>query len=202
MYKIFSGERVVMISGKAVGGEGSTVRQIRFQSAEQIREEYRQFTQSSVLKKLIINGDEENIWRVFCSMFVYIEAAGGVVWNSQKELLMIFRNQYWDLPKGKIEKGETPEQSALREVEEECGVGKLEILHPLPNVHHLYVQKGKEFLKRTYWFEMNCKDTSAPSPQQEEGITEVRWMSKNEAKKVADKIYPSLRELLDPIFAF
>ncbi|MBI4946498.1 MAG: NUDIX domain-containing protein [Bacteroidetes bacterium] len=199
MYKVFSGERCILVSGKKIKADHKDIKLLRFASAEAFHREYKQFVRSSGLKKLIVIGDEEKIWQVFRSFFSYIEASGGLVKNEKGELLMIYRNGHWDLPKGKMEKGELPEETSLREVQEECGVKKLTIIKPLNSSYHIFFQSNKECMKRTYWFEMTCKDSAKPVPQAEEGITEAQWMSKEEVKKIIHKVYPSLQEILEPL---
>jgi|ERR1035437_2668233 ADP-ribose pyrophosphatase YjhB (NUDIX family) len=196
MYKVFSGEKCIMISGKEVKEDEKDVKVIYFKSAEELHREYKQFVRSAGLKKLIIVGDEKIVLKVFRSLFSYIKAAGGLVKNEKDELLMIYRNGHWDLPKGKMEKGETPDETAIREVEEECGVKKLKIVRPLTSSYHIFFKDNKECIKRSYWFEMTCKDSSKPVPQAEEGIKEAKWMSREEVKKIANKVYPSLQEIL------
>ena len=185
-----------MISSGRVKEIDKKTRVISFKSAEQLHNEYKQFARSFKLKKLIITGDEKIIWKVFRSLFGYIESAGGVVKNEKGNLLMIYRNKHWDIPKGKMEKGESPYQTALREVEEECGVKQLKIIRELTLTHHIFYQDKNKWMKRTYWFEMDCKDSAKPTPQAIEGIEEAKWVSKEEVKKIANKIYPSLREVL------
>lgn len=196
MYKVFSGEKCIQISSAEVKAEEKGLKVISFKSAEELHKEYKQFARSNVLKKLVIVGDEEKVWKVFRSLFSYIEAAGGVVKNEKDELLMIYRNKHWDLPKGKMEKGESPDETALREVEEECGVKKLVITKPLESSCHIFFLNRKECMKCTYWFEMTCRDSAKPVPQAEEGILEAKWMSKAEVKKIESKIYPSLLAVL------
>jgi 8-oxo-dGTP pyrophosphatase MutT (NUDIX family) len=125
-----------------------------------------------------------------------IEAAGGLVFNKKNELLMIYRNGKWDLPKGKIEKNETPEEAGVREVEEECGIGKLKITEAVSPTFHTYLHHEKYVLKKTHWYKMTCTDEKKLIPQREEGITEAKWMNKNEVKKAMENTYLSIRDLV------
>ena len=118
--------------------------------------------------------------------FKVILAAGGVIENEGK-VLFIFRNQKWDLPKGKAEKGETEEETALREVLEECGV-KVKINTLLARIWHTYTHKNKEVLKCTIWYKMQSLDSSEQSPQHEEGIEKIEWLS---PEQIPEKIYPN-----------
>ena len=202
MYKIFSGEKCIVISTREIKRDPKTSKVIAFSSAEVLHGEYRQFMKSSKLKMLNIIGDEEKAWRVFRSLFSFIEAAGGIVVNPKGELLMIYRNRHWDLPKGKMEAGESPAQTAVREVEEECGVKNLKIVRPLISTYHIFYLNKNDCMKRTYWFEMTSKDTAKPVAQKEEGILEAKWMRKDEVKKAIGKVYLSLREVLTTTYDF
>ena len=119
--------------------------------------------------------------------FKVIVAAGGVIENEAGEILFIFRNGKWDLPKGKAEEGESAEETALREVFEECGV-KVKINALLASIWHTYTHKSKEVLKCTFWYTMQNLDNSAQMPQLEEGIEKIAWLSQNE---IPEKIYPN-----------
>ena len=121
-----------------------------------------------------------------------IKAAGGLVQNSGY-FLWIYRNNIWDLPKGKIEENESITDAALREVKEECGLkGILEISHKIIVTHHTYQLRDVKILKETHWFFMNFVGEPNTIPQLEEGITEVSWKSKNDSIKLAQGSYPSI----------
>ncbi len=128
--------------------------------------------------------------------FKYVEAAGGVVRNSEKKLLFIRRWNIWDLPKGKVDKHETIEHCALREVEEETGVSGLHITGRLPSSFHFYFYKEKLFLKKTYWFLMDTPFNGTLKPQLEEDISEVSWLDADGCRKAFDETYRSLRDNL------
>lgn len=113
--------------------------------------------------------------------FIYIEAAGGLI-EKNGSYLFIFRNDLWDLPKGKLEKNEKIADGAVRECEEECGVKNLEIGKELDATYHLYSYKGSYALKKSYWFYMKTDYNKPLIPQLEENITEVKWFSKDEIK--------------------
>jgi len=121
--------------------------------------------------------DIDEAWERFKSHFVLITAAGGVVQNDQGEVLFIYRNGKWDLPKGKTEKGENAEECALREVKEECGILKLKSKGFLLTNYHTYTHINSFYLKQTDWFAMRCPSGQMTTPQTEEGITEIKWFS-------------------------
>jgi len=118
--------------------------------------------------------------------FKVIIAAGGVIENEGK-ILFIFRNGKWDLPKGKAEEGESTEETALREVFEECGV-KVKINSLLASIWHTYTHKNKEVLKCTFWYKMQNLDSSQEAPQHEEGIEKIEWLTPDQ---IPEKIYPN-----------
>ena len=133
---------------------------------------------------------------VFFSFFKIIDAAGGVVKNEKNEILVIFRNGKWDLPKGKIEKGkENYSQAALREVKEETGLKKVAISGKLMTTYHLYFRKERMMLKPTYWFDMLADSSATFKPDEKENITEVAWVKKEDMGKIISNTYESLKDL-------
>src|SRR4051812_1521782 len=106
---------------------------------------------------------------------------------------MIFRRGKWDLPKGKLDKGETPGQAAIREVGEECGVTGLHIVKPLEPTYHIYPIDGGNALKKSYWYEMTCPGDDVLKPQTEEDITEVRWMTDAEVTESMRNTYCTIK---------
>ncbi len=135
-------------------------------------------------------------WATFCSLFQIMEAAGGLVRNDKSDLLMIFRNGRWDLPKGKIEAGEEKDTAAIREVFEECGVAMLNLTDGPFVTYHVYPYHEHHVLKITYWYNMDCSDDAVPKPQQEEGITEAKWMNKDEVENALPQAYVSIAQLV------
>lgn len=137
----------------------------------------------------------DEVFAAFSSRFRLIDAAGGLVSNSRGEYLFIFRRGFWDLPKGKMEPGETPEGCALREVEEECGIHGLRLGEFICHTYHTYTHKNAEVLKRTWWYQMNYPGNGPLKVQTEEDIEEARWVAPHEMAGYLDKCYASIREL-------
>ena len=127
-----------------------------------------------------------------------INASGGVVFNNDK-LLMIFRNGFWDLPKGKMEPNESELESAIREVEEECGIDKLSVIKFLKNTYHTYVEDDQPILKKTSWYLMSSDSKKKLTPQKSEGISKAIWVSKNEISCKLDNSYENIKDLLNNI---
>ena len=134
----------------------------------------------------------------FFSFFKTIEAAGGVVRNEKNEILVIFRNGKWDLPKGKIDmRKESIKQAALREVKEETGIKALLIKRKLMTTYHIFFRKERMILKPTYWFEMFAESSSKLVPEAKENISRVIWVNKEEIPGILQNTYHSLEELFN-----
>ena len=149
--------------------------------------------------KVYINRESKIItdnWDKFCSQYIFIEAAGGLVYNTTGRLLMIFRNNKWDLPKGKLEVGESIQDCAIREVQEETGVSNLRIVSELQRTYHTYEINGKSILKCTYWFEMYTNYSKDLVPQIKEGITQVEWVSREDIAKKIKNTYGNIKDLI------
>jgi 8-oxo-dGTP pyrophosphatase MutT (NUDIX family) len=143
----------------------------------------------------MINSEQE--LQQFMQGKIIIEAAGGMVFNQAGELLMMKRRGFWDMPKGKLDKGETIDACAIREVSEETGLLNLTIVKKLQITYHTYLYKGKPALKPSHWFLMSQTGHEALIPQTEEDITEIRWVNKEEARSLVDQAYPSIAEMID-----
>jgi 8-oxo-dGTP pyrophosphatase MutT (NUDIX family) len=144
-----------------------------------------------------VAGNTAQNWDSFCSHYRVVRAAGGLVLNQSEEWLFIHRNGMWDLPKGKLEKGESIEKCAVREVAEECGIEEPTIIKPLKTTYHTYTLNGQRILKPTHWYLMKTADESELIPQTEEGISEVKWVSKVEAQKLASTSFGSIRQVVE-----
>lgn len=145
---------------------------------------------------VVVLGDADLLFREFRSHFKLIEAAGGFIINEALESLWIFRNSMWDLPKGKLDAGETAVKAAIREVQEETGIMELEILRDMPSTWHTYEHDGRPILKRTFWYLMQASKSQPLKPQSEEGITQVVWVSKEELDEKIEATYASIHHLL------
>jgi len=148
-------------------------------------------------KEVVIYHDDISVlWHEFAQCFKVIEAAGGLVRNDCNEILFIYRFEKWDLPKGKIESGESREIASLREVMEECGIDQLKLGQALPATYHIYEEKNRDILKVSYWFTMYSEEKKL-KPQIEEGITEVKWIKETDIQQVRDNTYQSIEWLLN-----
>jgi 8-oxo-dGTP pyrophosphatase MutT (NUDIX family) len=144
----------------------------------------------------IICEEPNQLFEAITSNFKTIQAAGGLVFNKQNQILLIKRLGVWDLPKGKIDNGESKFEGAIREVEEECGIDELTILKEYPCSYHTYKLQGHRFLKQTFWFKMESNFKGKLVPQTEENITEVKWTDWDELDIEKLDTYQSIREVL------
>jgi len=143
----------------------------------------------------LYHSDIKLLWKEFKEFFKIEKAAGGLVRNEFKEVLFIYRFEKWDLPKGKIEKGEKKKIAAIREVEEECGISNLEIVSKLPKTYHVFQRKGEETLKITHWYKMRTTFNGVLVPQLEEGITNAVFKNTNEVSDALKNSYGNIQLL-------
>ncbi|SDJ95353.1 ADP-ribose pyrophosphatase YjhB, NUDIX family [Catalinimonas alkaloidigena] len=127
------------------------------------------------------------------SMFRIVKAGGGLVTRNDR-YLMIYRLGRWDLPKGKLDEGEKFGPAAVREVSEECNVS-VQLRHKICTTWHTYENNGKDVLKQTRWYAMDCLNDLHMRPQLEENIHDVRWMKPNEVNQVLENSYLTIREV-------
>lgn len=194
MYKIYFGDRYLLITDKNSDNSGNVH---SFTSINDLKSLVEYFDSDISSKTLILyHHDIEEVLRSLFSEFSYIEAAGGVVLNKQRETLFIYRYGKWDLPKGKREKGETPEECAIREVSEECGIKDHFIVKSLPPTFHTYHDKKKLFIKKTFWYLMNYQGKEKGKPQLEEDISEIEWIPESNFSKILNNTYSSVRSLI------
>ena len=124
-----------------------------------------------------------------------VTAGGGIVTKQGKKalkVLLIFRKKLWDLPKGKLDWGESIKSCAEREVKEELGIDQVTVLDLLDTTVHGYVERGLYMVKTTHWYHMKVS-TNEFVPQAKEKITDVKWSSLSKAKaKLAHKTLSQL----------
>ncbi len=132
-----------------------------------------------------------------------IIAAGGLVFNEQEELLMIFRRGFWDLPKGKLEKGETIEQCAIREVQEETGLQDITLKNFISITLHEYFDSylDENVIKESHWYYMTVKDHQVLVPQTEEDISMIKWISKAVLPEYIKNTYPNIQTIIKTFFS-
>jgi 8-oxo-dGTP pyrophosphatase MutT (NUDIX family) len=153
---------------------------------------------SKIYSVAFLSPDPEAAIRDLLGLFVIVEAAGGLVFDPEDRILAMYRRGWWDLPKGKIDPGETPEQAALREVVEETAAPQLELGLFLAHTYHVFRLKDKRrAVKLTHWFRM--RSPGGPLvPQTEEGIEQLAWLSKDELLD-KDPLFRNIEDLLGKI---
>jgi 8-oxo-dGTP pyrophosphatase MutT (NUDIX family) len=201
MYKVFLNDRLIEICAPENSKKNNLV--VKFDESvnlEIIQTWFADYLIENPDKIMLIHPNPDEFFQLFRSFFIEVPAAGGVV-KSNGHLLFIFRNKKWDLPKGKIDKNETPPEAAIREVSEECGISGQRVEKQLPSTFHIYQSpysktKGKWIFKETFWFEMSYDGSDEIAPQQEEGITEVKWFPKNGLDAVFENTYENLKQII------
>jgi len=198
MYKVFFKDRIVFLTDNIDRDLSDNFGAIfKYSNSKELFDFIDNFIQREEIQNAFIyHHDVEVLYTVFCNYFKFIEAAGGLVFNNENRILFINRLNKWDLPKGKAEKGESIDETALREVEEECGISNLKITKPLVSTYHTYPLKNKIVLKKTYWYRMEYSGNEDLVPQLEEDIQEAVWLNHDELEKVYENTYPSILEIL------
>ena len=144
---------------------------------------------------VVLSADWNAAFRRFASRFVAVEAAGGIVENELGEVLLIYRRERWDLPKGHIDAGEDALSAAIREIAEETGVVGLNFVAPIGNTLHAYNVYGKWELKLTHWFAFSCHSSST-TPQTDEDIVLAVWADREKTIECMTNSYPTIREIV------
>ncbi|MBB5621577.1 ADP-ribose pyrophosphatase YjhB (NUDIX family) [Pedobacter cryoconitis] len=157
---------------------------------------YEGLSKLSAKQYVLVTADPKSLFKQMKAGLTVIKAAGGLVMNAKDEYLFIFRNKKWDLPKGKVEKGEGIKDAGRREVEEECGVKINTNDERLCKTYHVYEMGTRLVLKRTNWYSMTVKGSPKLIPQKEEGITKAEWLTAADLKPVLKNTYPSIIDVL------
>lgn len=195
MYKVFINDSSISFIEKPLSEDQQT---INYESVQHLQEVLKDLEENPSIQHVTMLVDHlERVWGDFVSLYKIIEAAGGVVRNDDNEILMIYRLGKWDLPKGKLEEGESIEEGAIREVIEECGIGNLRIVKELPITYHTYNMGDKKILKRTYWYEMHTTHNGQLVPQIEEHIEKAQWINPDFLDEYMGNTYASIHWLLE-----
>lgn len=194
MYKVFFNQKPIILTTSFVEQtKESPVFFLKFANKKSIVAALRS---KKVSQLYLYHAKEEKLWALFYAIFKVIEAAGGIVQHrTSKKFLFIYRNQKWDIPKGRIEEGESVQSAAVREVEEETGVTDLTITHTLTTTLHLFHRNGKYRLKKTYWYAMETDFEGVLNPQQEEGIQKAVWVEREVIPSLFENAYANIKLL-------
>ncbi len=198
MYKVFFNDRVVLLTDDFIRNfqvkYGLFYKYRNTEDLKELIEFYRNLKRIDTL--FIFHNDLDELQERFKSCFYVVEAAGGLVCNEEGRYLFMKRRDKWDLPKGKVDFGESIPQAAIREVTEECGLRNLEIVGPLMSTYHCYWLDDQSILKRTSWFEMKSTGNEPLVPQSDEDITEVKWVKKEDLREITRNTYMGILDIL------
>jgi 8-oxo-dGTP pyrophosphatase MutT (NUDIX family) len=147
---------------------------------------------AGILYHTNLNELKKAVWK----KFNIVLAGGGVVTDQHKQVLLIHRKGKWDLPKGKLDKNESLEHCALREVKEETGLKEVKLIESLFTSYHVYDESGKHILKETHWYTMHADGKQSVHPQSEEQIDEIKWVKQSGLSEYLKKTYPLIRDVL------
>lgn len=194
MYEVFNNDSLIILNEIEIS-KYSNIKSFEVHNLQELKEFVIPILEKNKCEDVVFFGyDTNKMFFDFCSLFYYLEAAGGIVHNTKNEILCIKRLGYWDFPKGKIEKNESPENAAVREVEEETAVNELEIVKELKPSFHIYNFKNKTILKKTFWYEMKTNFSGVLIPQTDEDIVSAQWHKRKNISILLENSYRSLRE--------
>jgi 8-oxo-dGTP pyrophosphatase MutT (NUDIX family) len=198
MYKVFFNDRIALLTDDFIRNfqlkYGLFYKYRNVDDLKELIDFYWNLKRIDVL--FIFHHDLDELQERFKSCFRLIEAAGGLIRDDRDRYLVMKRREKWDLPKGKVNKGETIPHAAIREVSEECGIHELEIQTPLLSTYHCYRFEGESILKRTSWFAMQYSGTEEPVPQRDEDITEIQWLAQEDLRTIIDNTYMGVLDVL------
>src|SRR5690606_23933286 len=194
MYKVFVNDKPLFLTNEV---QKETDFQLFLLESVDIKKLIVKIFQNKIQKAFLYHPDEKLIMKTLRAKIPVVKAGGGLVFNKKGEVLFIFRNGKWDLPKGGTEKNETMEETAMREVEEETGVNGLSIVKKLPKTYHVFKRNGRYKLKQTYWFEMKSDFEGTPEGQIEEGIEKVAWIKPKDIPTILDNSYENIKLLFE-----
>lgn len=149
---------------------------------------------------VLIAADEEQALNNIKRDFTVIQAAGGLAYTLSQDVLLIFRRGKWDLPKGKLDEGESLETCAIREIEEETGLKNAVLEGLIQKTYHTYQENGEDILKETFWYYMKAEKQEL-HPQTDEDIEECRWVSKETISSYFSNMQPSVTDVLKTFLA-
>jgi len=197
MYKVFVNDIPIIVSTQKEIGENYTSFPLK---SVRLKKVVKKILKGKLIYVNLYHHDESKLIKLLFKKMKVVTAAGGMVVNPEKEILFIYRNNRWDLPKGKTEKNESIQDSAIREVEEETGVQGLEIKRFITCTYHVFKRKGKLRLKETYWYEMYTNYDGNLIPEVKEGIKKAKWKNFKKSQKALKKSYANIKMLFPEKF--
>jgi len=192
MYQVFYKKKIILLTD--VLEEGKDFKSFPIKDVK-LKKVIKFLNKKNINSVHLFHKNKDKLLKYFFKLIPTVIAAGGKITNSKSETLFIYRNDKWDLPKGKTEKNEQLPQTALREVKEETGIKKVSINKPLDITYHIFRRNNEYRLKVTYWFDMFSDYEGIFSPQLDEGITDVKWVKKDDLEEIKINSYPNIRLL-------
>jgi 8-oxo-dGTP pyrophosphatase MutT (NUDIX family) len=194
MYKVFVNDKPLFLTNEV---EKETDFKLFLLESVDIEQLIIKMFNNKINKAYLYHPDEKEILDKVKEKIPVKKAGGGLVYNKKGEVLFIFRNGKWDLPKGGCDKEEEIEDCSIREVEEETGVTNLKISKKLQKTYHVFKRNGVYRLKVTHWFEMTTTFEGTPIPQENEGIEKVAWLNKAQIKEALTNSYENIKLLFE-----
>ena len=192
MYQIFYKKKVILLTD-VVQEESDIVvlslKNLKFKKVIKV------LNKKNIKSVHLFHKNRDKLLKCFFKLIPTVTAAGGKVLNSKSDTLFIYRNDKWDLPKGKVEKNEQLSETAIREVIEETGISRISITKPLDITYHIFKRDEEYRLKITYWFEMFSDYDGEFTPQLNEGISDVKWIKKEDLENIKNNSYPNIKLL-------
>lgn len=192
MYKVFVNDIPIILSTEKEIGNNYTSIPIKYARLKSI---IKKLNKGKLIYVNLYHKNDKKLLKFLKKKLPVVIAGGGLVYNDKKEILFIYRNNKWDLPKGKIEKKESIEDCALREVSEETGVQNLVLKSFITKTYHVFKRNGKLKLKETHWFEMYTDYAGKLKPQTKEGIDKVKWKDFQQSQKALTNSYENIKLL-------
>ena len=200
-YKVYFSDKPFIITNKLQAGEDilasthGTIMLNHYDQASLLQATY-SLENTAARAVIVLTDQADKAFELFRSFFTQVQTGGGLIKNERDEYLFIFRRKKWDLPKGKLDDGETIEQCALREVEEETGLQKVTLDKFLTDTWHSYSERGKRILKQSTWYNMSASSAEKLVPQTEEDIEEIAWLLKAQWAFVLQNTFQSIKDVL------
>jgi 8-oxo-dGTP pyrophosphatase MutT (NUDIX family) len=192
MYKVFVKDIPIILSTEKNIGKQYTSIPLKFARFKKL---IKKINDGELLYVNLYHKNEESLEKFLRKKLPVVEAAGGLVYNNKREILFIYRNGKWDIPKGGIKKNESHQEAAVREVQEETGITDLEVKKYLTTTYHVFKRNGKFKLKITYWFRMYSEFEGEFTPQKSEGILKVKWKNFEKTQKALQGSYENIKLL-------
>lgn len=193
MYKIYVNDKPIFLTDQII--EETDGFEVSTQNNFSVAEILHKLRNTHIVGFYLYGTDLEQLWQKFTGHFKLIEAAGGLV-IKDGDLLLIHRNGIWDLPKGRVEKGETYKETAIREVTEECGINGLHIIKKIDISYHIYFEHKQNKIKKTHWYYMHTDSSEIPVPQTIEGISEAKYFPIEKVKELFPNMYKNIKETI------